>query len=233
MTVEGMLDRERETVEAVTELYDEITGEPVSLAQVAERLGLDKSAASRRVLVAKRHGYISDLETKRGRPSQLVPGDPMPEERPVLPHPDDLQGEGKGGSDPPNNTATLQRSKATDPACETGADLEEPRQPAGKRLIFVAVGNHKRQGDGRGDAEVQDYELGIEEQLRPGAFHHPGHGDVGPGIENALGPRRTRQSGRRLAFRARLVAEEPDEASDVDQGHESQGHLLQRVFGKV
>ncbi|MCL4534974.1 MAG: hypothetical protein M1370_07415 [Bacteroidetes bacterium] len=101
---------QRETVAAVKELSRD--GEmPVTLPQLAQYLELDKSAASRRARVAIEHGYLENLETHKGKPHRLVPGDPLPEESGVLPHPDLLQ-EGGGGVYPLINTATVQQSGA-------------------------------------------------------------------------------------------------------------------------
>lgn len=102
----------RQTIEAVKALLAEATdkeGASVSVTQLAERLDLDKSAASRRVRVAEGLGYLVNLEDRKGKPSRLVLGDPLPEEKPVLPSPEGLAG-GEGGSYPQNNTATVQHS---------------------------------------------------------------------------------------------------------------------------
>ena len=40
--------------------------------EVAKELGIDKSAASRRVSVAIEAGYVLNLEEKKGRPLRLV-----------------------------------------------------------------------------------------------------------------------------------------------------------------
>ena len=110
---------ERETVKVVTQLYRANNDQPLTVASVASRLNLGKSAALRRVRVALRHGYLINLEDKKHRPYKLVPGDSLPQEIPVLPHPHDLaggqeaaDGEGEGGSVPSNNPATLQPSPA-------------------------------------------------------------------------------------------------------------------------
>lgn len=76
----------RETVQAVRDLAG--TGEATT-AQVATALTLDRSAASRRVRGAVSRGYVKNLETKRGQPARLVPGDPLPTDKPVLPEADD------------------------------------------------------------------------------------------------------------------------------------------------
>jgi hypothetical protein len=77
------------------------------VAELAKRLNLDKSATSRRVRVATEKGYLVNLEERKGKPAQLVPGEPLPDEKPVLPAPDEVGGE--GGNIPPCNTATLQQ----------------------------------------------------------------------------------------------------------------------------
>lgn len=74
----------RETVAAVKELgKDEVSG-----TEIAKALRLDKSAASRRVAVAVSSGYLVNAETKKGRPSRISLGDPLPAEIEILPHPD-------------------------------------------------------------------------------------------------------------------------------------------------
>ncbi len=74
----------RATVEALRALY---LGAPVTMRALAGRLGLDPHSASRRVAVAKRNGWIVNQETRRGQPAQLVPGDPLPAEKPDTPRP--------------------------------------------------------------------------------------------------------------------------------------------------
>lgn len=66
-------------------------GEPVTQAQLAAELGLDKSAVSRRVRAALRAGYLENREEKRGRPHKLVIGDPLPEDQEILPTVDELR----------------------------------------------------------------------------------------------------------------------------------------------
>jgi len=59
-------------------------------SELAAKLGLDKSAASRRLRDATERGYIVNLETRRGRPARIVLGDPMPEMVKLLPEPVEL-----------------------------------------------------------------------------------------------------------------------------------------------
>jgi len=75
----------RETVGKLILLYDDNEREPVTIKDVAEELKLDESAAWRRVRAARDRGYTKNLEDRRGRPAQLVPGEPMPEDTQILP----------------------------------------------------------------------------------------------------------------------------------------------------
>lgn len=81
----------KETVTAVSRLHEDADGEPVSLTAVATELGLDKSAASRRVRRATEQGHLKNLEDRRGKPARLVPGDPLPDDLRILPATEDLQ----------------------------------------------------------------------------------------------------------------------------------------------
>ena len=76
----------RETVDAI-EAVKEVE---VSLGELAAKLALDKSAASRRLREAIDRGYLVNRETRKGRPARVVLGDPMPEMVKLLPEPDEL-----------------------------------------------------------------------------------------------------------------------------------------------
>lgn len=108
----------RETVEAVASLVEArpFGSEGVSSAQVAEVLGLDKSAAWRRVRVAMQKGYLENLETRRAKRAQIVLGDPLPEDRAILPHPDTVQARWRGCT-----VAGAERESSIDRS-EDGAD---------------------------------------------------------------------------------------------------------------
>jgi hypothetical protein len=79
----------RETVKAVRDLIEDDSKDylttSVSVVQVAERLGLDKSSAWRRVQAALDKEYIRNEEWRKGRPAKLVTGNPLPDEVAVLP----------------------------------------------------------------------------------------------------------------------------------------------------
>ena len=81
--------RTRETVATVATLTQ--SGPPATVDAVAARLKVDKSTASRRVRVAIERGYLRNLEINEGRPARLVLGEPLPEDRPILPSPHDLE----------------------------------------------------------------------------------------------------------------------------------------------
>lgn len=122
----------RETVTGVGEL-NERHERPVSVTELAQYLGVDKSSAARRVRVAIGRDYLTNTEEKRGKPAKLTLGEPLPEEEPALPDPDMLLGSdtvertggfpppetqkawgGRGGRGvvyPPETTATLQHSR--------------------------------------------------------------------------------------------------------------------------
>jgi hypothetical protein len=94
----------RETVEAVTRLREDSNGEPVTVAELARELELDRSAVSRRVRNAKDRGYLRDLEENRRKPSRLVLGDELPDDLQILPKPEDVRA---GMQERPSGSARL------------------------------------------------------------------------------------------------------------------------------
>jgi DNA-binding transcriptional ArsR family regulator len=81
----------RETVEAMKRLREKSKGEPVTVAELARELKLDRSAVSRRVRNAKDRGYLRDLEENRRKSSRLIPGDDLPDDLQILPKPEDVR----------------------------------------------------------------------------------------------------------------------------------------------
>lgn len=110
----------RETVRAVAALN---AAKGVHIGALAEALKLDRSATGRRVRAAIAAGYLTNTETRRGRPSILQLGDPLPEDVAVLPTVETLAGtgdddpdgggEGRGKRSPGNGCLTA--SPALDP----------------------------------------------------------------------------------------------------------------------
>ncbi|MBI4507216.1 MAG: hypothetical protein HY691_16925 [Chloroflexi bacterium] len=80
----------RATVAAVAALATERGDEDVSVTKVAKALGIDTSAAHRRVRAALAGGYIRNLEDRPRRPARLVIGDALPDDLDLLPDPDRL-----------------------------------------------------------------------------------------------------------------------------------------------
>ncbi|MSO96514.1 MAG: hypothetical protein EXQ81_12135 [Thermoleophilia bacterium] len=83
----------RETVNAVEILIGasvQFGQQGVSVTQVADKLGLDKSAGWRRVQVAVERGFLENRQVRPNRQAQLTLGDPLPEDRSILPSVDAL-----------------------------------------------------------------------------------------------------------------------------------------------
>jgi hypothetical protein len=81
----------RETVEAVKRLREGSNGEPVTVAELARKIKLDRSTVSRRARSAKDRGYLRDLEDNPRKPSRLVLGDDLPDDVQILPKPEDVR----------------------------------------------------------------------------------------------------------------------------------------------
>jgi hypothetical protein len=82
----------RETVAAVDHLQYKVgAGEPVKLAEIASHLGIHRSTISRRVKGAIKLDLLQEAEIQRGGPRLIKLGEPLPEDRGVLPSPDDLR----------------------------------------------------------------------------------------------------------------------------------------------
>jgi hypothetical protein len=79
----------RELVETTAQLLEGGLAE-VRQTELKEALKLDKSAISRRVASALDGGFLKNLEDRKGRPTRLVLGDPLPANHEVLPLPDQL-----------------------------------------------------------------------------------------------------------------------------------------------
>lgn len=134
----------RETVELVGELYaDDDDKKGVTAADVAGRLKLDKSTASRRLSVAAADGYVLNLEERPGRPGRWVPGDPLPDQRPVLP-------------------AVAELSRAVARPAATGATTE-PKQNQGTKHGGCAVASVR--GRSATPAEEETSSVDVDEWL--------------------------------------------------------------------
>jgi hypothetical protein len=83
----------REVVKAVADLLEQGRQE-VRQSELKSVLQLDKSAISRRVADALDGGYLKNLEDRKGRPARLVLGDALPDNREILPAPEQLVDDG-------------------------------------------------------------------------------------------------------------------------------------------
>ena len=112
----------RQTVEAVSNIL--LSGETdrapnkkvspvdeqksVDIATLAKVLNLDSSSTSRRVKLAVQAGFLEDLETRRGFRKKIVLGSTIPDDRSILPTPEELE---NNWSDLLESLAIVQHSK--------------------------------------------------------------------------------------------------------------------------
>lgn len=83
----GLSQSVRETVEAVVAAGVE---SGITIKALGDRLGLAKDTAWNRVQRGLGLGYLVNLETRKGAPARIVPGDPLPEANPALPREEHL-----------------------------------------------------------------------------------------------------------------------------------------------
>jgi hypothetical protein len=80
----------RETVATVEKIVR--TGKQhATITGIATVLKLDTSSASRRVKSAIKKGYLINAEHQKGKPAQIVIGDPLPDDIQILPSPEKLK----------------------------------------------------------------------------------------------------------------------------------------------
>jgi hypothetical protein len=105
ISTEGVTKAVRQTVEAIPE------AEEISIAELARRLGLSKTATYARVQRALTGGWLVNREEREGRhyPAKLARGAPLPEDRPILPTKDDLVSS-------VNNTAPKENDPCSSPS---------------------------------------------------------------------------------------------------------------------
>lgn len=124
----------RETVNAVEGLLGTKNGDSsVTITQLASRLGLDISSASRRAKAAIEQGYLNNLEDHRGKPARLTMGERMSQvDIEALPDPDVIRKIMGGG--PLHNSATVQQSVTR----SLGVDKREIIAPSSVSLEQIA-----------------------------------------------------------------------------------------------
>ena len=77
----------RDTINVLQEILSEGASE-ATITDVARKLKLDVSTASRRVRVGIQKGYIVNLEIHKRQPAKLVLGTPLPDDLEILPSPE-------------------------------------------------------------------------------------------------------------------------------------------------
>jgi len=87
---DGLTDKQRKAVAAVI-ATQENSAPGVSLTVVARHLGIDKSAASRRLANPVAQGFVKNLESQKGHPARYAPGEPLPAAVSTLPTPETLE----------------------------------------------------------------------------------------------------------------------------------------------
>lgn len=133
----------RETVIAVQELTSD--GAEAMVLAIGTRLGLDKSAASRRVRVAIDRGFLRNLEERRGRPHRIVLGDPLPDDETILPAVSDLERlhgctVSEGDTQDAPDDAPRDHAGADTPSSVTATVQPQPNGVAADGSPFVAFG---------------------------------------------------------------------------------------------
>jgi hypothetical protein len=73
----------------VRETVDAVANGPgaMKVTEIAAALGIERSAAQRRVQTARDRGYLTNMEDRHGRPARYVLGEPLPGQEAVLPEP--------------------------------------------------------------------------------------------------------------------------------------------------
>jgi len=108
----GLTPAVRQTVEATRRIYG---GEPLTGQAIADALALSKDTTWHRVKRAITLGYLINDESRKGRPAQIRPGDPLPDDQPALPSVAELS---RLCVDLPETTSTVQ------PRCGAGVYAE-------------------------------------------------------------------------------------------------------------
>jgi len=120
----------RETVDALRRLHDTTLTE-VTVVALARYLNIDDSSALRRAKVAINAGHLENHESRRNRPAKLVPGEPLPDDVPILPTAVAVAErwactaavETPGDDRPPSLSEPAQQPERRDPADEPTEEL--------------------------------------------------------------------------------------------------------------
>jgi hypothetical protein len=172
----------RETVEAVEFLEGE-NPNGVSYTSIGRKLGIDESAARRRVQTAIKKGYLENREIRPRCPAKITLGEPLPDGKEVLPHPNSLSNSPtESTADLPNQDDYFEKTEgcgrqqdeptnsrpSTDGPGGSGPEKPEEEQAVGKETADP--------GTDLNTTESQDFQP-------ESACWHENQGDIGDGGE--------------------------------------------------
>jgi hypothetical protein len=150
----------RPVVEAVGRLVKASEGKSVTVSQVAEALDIERTTCTHRVRRCLARGWLADLRPSgaKNRPAELVPGEPMPGNREVLPTPDAVR-----ALYPPRESSRIHAS--TPESMESGAPCVNTRR---SRVVHALphpeAGVNSRDGGDHAEVHTDKYKdsLSIE-----------------------------------------------------------------------
>lgn len=136
-TSTGASSELRDTVKAIMDMLAQ--GKSPTATSLANRLGIDRSTASRRVKTAIKHGWVVNKETKKGYPWDLEIGEPLPEKE-GLPHPEQLTAVFCGGvSDCCTDNTTpepIEKITVADGCCRV-AEVTDDASPSSLKEVTI------------------------------------------------------------------------------------------------
>ena len=134
-------EKVRETVEAVKHLVAK-SPSGVTYRVIGIKLGIDESAARRRVQTAISKGYLQNQETKPSCAAKIVLGEPLPDAKEVLPHPNALNGgPTESTTDQPTNDDSLVKPNSYGRQPKEPTDCQQPTDaPQDSRTVETEGG---------------------------------------------------------------------------------------------
>jgi hypothetical protein len=185
----GLTRAVRETVEAARRIYH---GEPLTNQAIGDALGLSKDTTWHRVRRAVTLGYLINDESRRGRPAQIRPGEPLPDDRPALPTVAQLA----ACVDLPETHSTVQ------PLASARIDAESESEVEG--WVESAIQPPLRPGSGSTPASDAVVVEGLNRD--PGEQHTSRDADEGAMAEARFGPGASRSRALRAYARSTPVS---------------------------
>lgn len=173
VTQSAVTEEVREAVDAVAEMTAPDGGHAggVSYPDLGDALGLTRAGARYRCLKALRRGWLVNAEDRKGYPARLRVGDPLPEDHPVLPPPEDLFERGVPSSPPPKTTFRLSTSRES-PGSTGDTTVKRAGKSGGPKSERSLYGGGSLSGGRSGSSSRNDAEnpgsVKAESDLREG-----------------------------------------------------------------